>query len=298
MSAINSTHLYNELAYNFDIMEKAIAEGHAKDIDIGFIEIFANDLQELSKITFDKSKIHGLTTRLNVAADRICEATSSVFSDVDPRSQRPLVGIKQPVSVLAKELNEGLTKTGLERLDPFFTMRRIAGEGHCLFRAVAVGVLDYLEKVPNPLKDEFLTKLREQVARFEDESLTALYEDIQLVGQLPKEEAFKASDRLVAFLRQLACCYNRNSKNEVLQGLISEDYLQEMSSMQKCQHGGEPELVALQNVLGLDLRVVDTAVIAKGEQTAKSYLEAKKEETVFLLLSPIHYDILYDKSTL
>lgn len=296
MASINSNDLYVSLMRNFADMEKTIADGRAQDIDLGFIEIFIQDIKELEGAGFDKSKIHALSERLSSAADRICEATSFLQSTVKADAVRPLVGKEQRMSDLAKAMSAGDTKRGLEALDEHYTLKRVAGDGHCLFRAIAAGTLDYLNALPPPEQERFMQRLQATVDGLKDEKLSGLFRAIQVVRGISKEESLntkKTSELLVEFLRNLACAYNKNSSNEVLQGLISEKYLESMCDMAKKEHGGEPELIALRNTLGLDLRVVDAIAVGKGQVEAASYKENRQPHTVFLLYTPAHYDIAY-----
>ena len=145
--AINKKEFYDQLTYNLDIMEHTIISGRAHDISLGFIEIFADEIKELENAGFDKAKIHELSARLGADADRICTAIEHIFSPVNADAVRPLVGKSQTLASLAHELTPGFTKLGLEALDKHFSLKRVAGDGHCLFRAIAAGTLDYLEKL-------------------------------------------------------------------------------------------------------------------------------------------------------
>ena len=282
MSAINPAVSYQDLNLNLKDLEDTLQNRpHLVDRDYAcFIEILANDLQELQKTNFDNSKIHALTARLEQTADRIYAV---VFKD---NHSRPKIGPVQQISDVATQMSQGLTKSGLEELNPLFMLRRIAGDGHCLFRACAVGLLDYLSTLQSAQKHDYIVSLQKHSPD--------CIEEIKNLLLLPKEEAYQQSEVLVAYLRKLACSQMQKSDNEVLKAnILSEEYLKNMASMQKGEHGGEPELVALGQALELDLRVVDAIVIGKAQQTAASYLQAPAANTVFLLHTPMHYDILY-----
>ena len=144
-----------------------------------------------------------------------------------------------------------------------------------------------------------MAKLQTTVDSLQDEKLKALFNEIQEVRKMPKEDSLntrKSSDLLVEFLRNLACASMSKSTNEVLVALLSEEsYLTNMRDMKKMEHGGQPELIALQDTLGLDLRVVDAVVVGKKQATADSYLKDAQANTVYLLNTPAHYDIVYLK---
>lgn len=287
MSAINPTVSYQDLYKNLKDMEDTLQNRpHLVDRDYAcFIEILTTDLDDLRKTNFDKSKIHELTARLEQTADRIY---TLAFASPDSSPPRPPIGPVQPISDLSNELSPGLTKSGLEKLDTHFSLRRIKGDGHCLFRACVVGLLDYIATLQNDKKEKYITYLQQNSATCIDE--------IKAILLMPKGEAYLQSDTLVAYLRKLACSQMQKSDNEVLKAnILSEQYLKDMADMKKLEHGGEPELVALREALVLDLRVVDAVVIGKQQQTAESYLENPAANTVFLLHTPMHYDIVYPR---
>lgn len=284
MSAINPTISYQDLYKNLKDMEDTLQNRpNLVDRDYAcFVEILANDLHDLQKTNFDKTKIHELTARLEQTADRIY---AIAFANPDSSPPRPLIGPVQPIADVSSQMSLGLTKTGLEKLASHFTLKRIAGDGHCLFRACAVGLLDYINTLQDDQRQQYVANLQKSSADCIDE--------IKTIVLMPKEEAYLQSDILVAYLRKLACSQMQKSDNEVLKTIISDQYLKNMADMKKLEHGGEPEIVALREALALDLRIVDAVVVGKDQQTAESYLENPAANTVYLLHTPMHYDIVY-----
>ena len=283
MSITNINTFYSDLYKNIKDMEDTLKD-RPKTVDrdyCGFIQILNNDLNELRSSNFDKTKIGELSSKLELASDRVYELASLTFENVNANDVRPLVGRKKHISTIAKELKEGPEKNGLDKLHPFFKMRSIAGDGHCLFRAIGVGLIDYVNTSSKRDRTIFLSKISNI--------------DLRAFLQKPKKDAYKESDMLVAMLRRLAVDDMEDSTNEVLKEITTPEYLKEMSDMSKCAHGGEPELVAISNIFGLDFRVVDSIVVAKNQKLPQEYLEGKTNKTVFLLHTPIHYDILYPR---
>jgi len=294
MSAINNTdHIYNEITYNLDILEHSLKEG--KSIDIGFIEIFANDAEELKKADFDQKKFTKLSDRLNEVATRIYDTVgASALKSVNPDDLRPLVG----------EL-----KSTLEKFSSDLVMQPIAQDGHCLFRSVAAFVIDQIKKNPWEEQKKIYSHIAAQVEdlKSEDSELEPLYKEVlTLVSQVAEEKVTikealnnrKSSDLLVQFLRHLACAYNKKHGNEVFQTAATlegtkEDYLANMCDMQKATYGDAPELHALSQTLNLDLRVIDLTQLGKGTITLDSHFVDQKPNTCYLLLQPGHYDMAF-----
>ncbi len=298
MGIINTNEsLYRDIDYNFKIIESTLQEG--KKIDLYFIEIFANDIQELRAKGFDQGRVSNLTKRLEGIANRICDATTSLR----PVEHNPLVGdMKQDLTQLARQKDPGFVKEGLNQLNPHFEMKRIYGDGHCLFRAFATGTLDYLKDLPQEKKNEFLTQLDTTVANFNDPDLSSHYNS-KIRGMLSRGQNLneQESNEMVAFLRLLACTYNRTNKNETFSAFLTaertnkDEYLKNMTDMTKGVYGAEPELIALQKTLNINFRVIDTLVVGKKEAEPASYLNHAPPNTIFLLYTPLHYDVAYPK---
>ena len=245
---IMSPITYDEIVHNFGIMEETITKGRGYAIDLGFIEIFEKAINDLQKADYDKDKLKTLKARL--AANENAIKTSSP------------VGKIVSLSDFHSKLDEGYTKTGLEMLEPHFNFRKIAGDGHCFFRAIAQGIID--------LGDEEKRNLFEKV------------EADKLIRDAFNKET--ATYTLVRFMRELAC--------KQMQGSQDKAYLQKMRDD---AYGGEAEWYALTQALDLDIRIVDAHVVAKKQQTPESYLEGSSNKTIFLLLTPDHYDLVYPK---
>ncbi len=150
-----------DIRYNLDILagKQHYPSGNrkleAKDITptaLEFLEIFAEDIQSLEKTSIDKSVTDGLNHSLASVAGRIYDAlegrviekkSPSLFKDV----QVPLVA-KEPLSPseLASHYENGKVKNGLNKLPQDYKICRIKGDGHCLFRSIAMDVAMGCEK--------------------------------------------------------------------------------------------------------------------------------------------------------
>lgn len=301
-----------EINYNLSILEKTLDSPRAKDLDLGFIEIFANDIQALQTCNFDKKEIKEVSYRLHTIASRIYNISGkSLLGSVDPDAHRSLVGKEKPLCELAGEFSPGYIKSGLDALSPHFMLTPIAGDGHCLFRSIAAATLRWLQHAPHCDQDRFFNHLDEQVRALSQASpsLAQQYRKIQkLIRDLSEKRVMvdevlsqrSTSDTLVQFLRTLATSYNMQHGNEVfeeeckLEAGSKERYGIDMVDMAKAQLGGEPELMALRKALGCAIVVVDALQIGKKELTVQKTLDELKvsQPVIALLYRPGHYDLL------
>jgi hypothetical protein len=316
MSAIKPTSIdqsFIDLDLNLRDMETALKAG--KEIDIGFIQILSNDLEELRKAKYDMSKVTQASQRLSQSANRIYEIAENEFlKPANPDQARPLVGKEQAMSELVKEYKHspGDVKKGLEILSSAFTMKPIAGDSHCLFRSVAVGTLDYLTNASPQEKRTFFATLKQSVDDLQalDPKLLDQYSQVnKLIEEIAKKKktlenvtkSAQTSDLLVEFLRRLSTAYNQKHGDEVFNseaGLYpggKEKYLADMRDMQKKLYGGQPELYALEKTLGFTYLAIDVAEVGKGTMKAETYVKEAQNDpkTVCLLRRPIHYDVAY-----
>lgn len=307
MSAINnSTHLYNEIQYNLDIMQASLNDG--KSIDFGFIEIFASDIKELESAKFEQKQLTKLNGRLNELASRIYDKVGeSLLKPVNADEMRPLVGEKVNPQELAKSHSEGDVKKGLEALSTHFLLQPIAQDGHCLFRSTATLLIEQIRKSPSADQQALYAHVAAQVEELksEDKELEPLYQEVlQLAVLLAQDKktikealtSRDSSDLLVKFLRHLACAYNKKHGNEVFESAASiegskETYLTQMCDMQKAVWGDQPEINALSHTLGLEIRAIDLQQLGKGTIKLDAYLADAKASTVYVLLRPGHYDV-------
>lgn len=298
-----------EIAHNLEILEKSIKKGKAKKIDIGFIEIFANDIASLS------SPPKSLSGRLSKIATEICKVQKKPFFPPNPNdSIRPLIGKKTSLDALIKEHSEGFVKTGLETLSSHFSMTPIAGDGHCLFRSVAVGIFDFLRTASSKDQRNFFDRLGKTVDSLKKtnrwlekkyENMLKLVEKINSKKKTPEEilKDRQTSDCIVHFLRDLACTYNEAHGNEVFESEATVEagskkaYLHSIRDTRQATIGGEAEILALKKTLGIDLQVLDARAIGKGdaEVPALNRAEKNKPSPIYLLFRPGHYDIAFPK---
>jgi hypothetical protein len=116
----------------------------------------------------------------------------------------------------------------------------------------------------------------------------------------------KVSSSIVYCLRKLACEYNRSNRNDTLENMVAsesngysfEEYLRDLSDMDLALCGGNAELHALSQVLGLKIKVIDISVQNRPEIFANSFdseapaTHSLNTEGINLLFRPGHYDCL------
>lgn len=261
-----------------------------------------------------------LSQQIERAANKVLSkpSTTKDFSaSVSADSIRPLVGKPIELAELAKEYRKGNNqiKTGLEQLGPFFSMRRIAGDGHCLFRSTLVGLIHYLKQSPERDVTNFYHQLDKSVEELKDvcpeiekkytkglESIKAILSNKKSIEDVLNDRP--SSDLLVSLLRDLVCAYNFMNGDEVFDSETvvfsgnQENYLTTMMDMSKNELGGHPEILALNSILDIELIPVNVAAVTSNTETAESYLERAlqaKKIPIFLLFRPGHYDIAFPK---
>jgi hypothetical protein len=312
MAELDNVAQFREISYNLDIVEKTLKTGKA--VDIGFVEIFANDIAKLR----DKKLQNQLSTRLTVIAAKIYDVTEGQFFPSRlADTARPLVGKAVELKQIAAEYTDGKVKTRLEKLDSSFVMKPIAGDGHCLFRAVAVGILEFLQKNNASIRESFLSRIHAVVEKFKATNPTLeirFQEVLEILNDLSSktkslEEVLnnrQTSDILVSFLRELAVSYNEveggatfESEAIVEEG-SKEAYLRKMKDMRSDTPalGGEPELIALMRTLDIELINIDAASEIIDRTDPQNYLDRANKANklaLFLLHRPGHYDLAFAK---
>lgn len=310
-------HFYKEIDYNLSILENSLnrldqkiaqrqSEG-LESVDLGFIEIFNQDIEELRSKGFDPARIAKLHSKFEILAERM---TDIAFKVLDLQKRRgdieiPLMSDKMQLKDLAKEFSPCMTKTGLETLGEHYDLYRIRGEGHCLFRALAGSYL-HLYAMSSPGE-------RGQI----DDRLNQLQAELPLTGYIKKEDfitfcgiltsihergkdPFKqfetilknktTSDRLVEFFRKLAVAeaaqlaegqeyrqvLEQHAQVESFRTL--EAYFADMISMNKRTYGGELEVNACAKALGVTIKLHQPDRIGRYEQSRAQFREDSKME--------------------
>lgn len=308
MASIGGSPQFKEINYNLDIMKKSLDEGKA--VDIGFIEIFANDIAQIG----DRKLQSELSSRLMVLSAKIYDITErQLFPARSADAIRPLVGKETELKQVAAEYKNGQVKQRLEKLDATFIMRPIAGDGHCLFRAITVGILEFLQSSNAAVQKSFLEKIHSAVDRLKtaNPSLETKYKLVlELMNQLSSKKTTldavlnerQTSDTFVDFLRDLAATYNEVEGGEVFESVAvdaegsKEAYLLAMRDMQSETPGlgGEPELIALMRTLDIELIEINIASVSVDTTDPQSYIDkanASGKLALFLLYRPGHYDL-------
>lgn len=220
-----------------------------------------------------------------------------------------LFGDRSNISELAQYFKDGPVFNGLLMLDNDYKYHEIPGDGHCLFRSIAAGIALGLSQGEH----ETWIQLQEQIDTTLDmvgasEDLKKSYEyfkkNINKLFSLPKPTSVEklmrdqdASDRMVKFLRLLACEYNAVSKDKIadfVPGKSVDKYLKDMKRMSKPQMGGHIEIQALVESLGLEITLLDVDGMGKGGSTDQQHYKHKGYNTsvgLHLLYTPLHYNL-------
>ena len=209
---------------------------------------------------------------------------------------------------------------GLQILhDGGYRVRRVRGNGQCLFSSIATLLLT----------EERLTALRSQLPNLKDR---ALYGDLdplslidtclQMLHDGVSVEALlqnpQTNDRWVNFLRTIATNWLHKeiiqnpecqvqlaqAAREAIPELRQNDndrevcqiYLRRMASMTEPCYGGEPEIFALKSILGIDIHSIDVKTL--GSLTSQAAVDSSLPQIadlsdIWLLYHGSHFDPLY-----
>lgn len=298
-----------ELSLNFSIMKETIEAGKGDQIDAAFLEIFANDLQEIE----DKKAKAQFSSELQGLANRIYEAKEKVFFKPQDGNEKPFFGERMSLKTLADTYTPGAVKTGLEAYADSFDMRPIKGDGHCFFRAVAATVITTVFHINEKMCSAYIKRIKGVVDSLDSSELQAQFIKFQEIllavskRQMSVDQAIndqKNSDQLVLFLRKLACEYNKKHENEVFDSIIEagdhkkEEYLRDMADMSKARYANHAEVFAIAQALGINIRVLHTQAAGKGDELFPDHLHFTShegEEDLFLIHRPGHFDLAIKK---
>ena len=294
MSKIKPNQLRREIEYNLSIMEKSLKQGIK--VDSGFLAIFQNDIEAIGNHAFAAT----LNERLQKDAEKLYKVASNTLNI--PYTPRQLVS-SAPISAdkIAVHADSAEDK-GLKLLfDNGIGVRKIAGDGHCLFRAIATQSLLTAEKTKSP---STLLRLAEKVIS-SPEYAPVIQATAKEVAALLKHAHFDilndahSSDLLVQFLRMITTHGLQKNNTPTIEAMIqaggdtTESYLAKMADMSERSMGGQAEIIELEKELETPLRILSLDLLGQGSEK----LPPKEEHILgntFLLFTagpPGHYDL-------
>jgi hypothetical protein len=231
----------------------------------------------------------------------------------------PLVGqIDDPLSLPSQEGTS--VHKGLQTLhDGGYHVRRVRGNGHCLFSSIAAHLitkerLAHLRELTEVLRLEQLlgsidplSPIRELEQKLDSgSSVETLLQNEQnytacvvylrtIATNWWRKEISANEERLVSLAhaaREAMPDLRRNSNDKQ----VCETYLRRMVSMTDCRYGGEPEIFALKNILGINICTIDLKDL--GEASSKQALDRilpgeKDHAAIWLVYRGSHFDPLY-----
>lgn len=326
-----------DIALNIKDLADTVASN--KHIDNEFFDILQQDIDHLRSaytkrdISPDShvwSELYRMNIRLQeVAAKRYGWASAShaapssslaayTSSSLDD-GFIPLVGkIDDPLSLLSEEGTP--VSKGLQILhDGGYRVRRVRGNGHCLFSSIASHLvtkerLAHVRELVGHLRSEGLLGAIDPlpyIREFEQKlasgvSVETLLQNEQnyaasvvllrtIAANWWRKEIAKNEERLVALAhdaREAMPDLRSNSDNKQ----VCETYLRRMVSMTECRYGGQPEIFALKNILGIDIRAVDLKDL--GTESSKRAVDTilptdGDRPGIWLVYHGSHFDPLY-----
>lgn len=225
------------------------------------------------------------------------------FEDV----QRSLMGSAVTPKVLAADHERKFMKLGLEAIEGQFKIYPIKGDGHCLFRSIAAGILLQFKQNGPGASEELFENIRKALSANQRLDMAADIAKMKsIVQNLYSEEAPASvemimqdkdfSNEMVRILRRLACVYNRENMTDTLlaeieaSGLTAGQYFKAMEDMDSKSMGGEPEIVALSQCFKKDIKSIDVEAIGRGDLSPDEF-EGQNASDLFVLFRGEHFDL-------
>lgn len=313
MNTVNYSHFADEVQYNLDIMKETIASGKGSDIDPGFLAIFRADIATLRKSSIAKNRVRVLSKQLQNSGAKLKKIWNKEIKTKEIKQPAPIefFAAYTPTEVektLSTSARTDAVAAGYNTLAQSgqYLVRKIPGDGHCLFTSVAA--IDLYSAQRMGMEPKLLTTAK-RIA--EDETLdnellktaATMVADL-LSRQVSDNEAFDpkailadvpSRTHIIQFLRSLACHELRqDTTNETLDqylaanGTTRHAHLASMEDIRRRAHGDEPELHAMRHALDLELPVIDLQTLGIEQTTLPENHEQGK---LWLLFRPGHYDV-------
>lgn len=221
--------------------------------------VLGNDIVELRRLFPRDARIEALDTRLAIAAS------------MDAGPATPAVGNQTTLVNRARAQISDDVRRGIATLNTTYGTMPIKPDGHCLFRSVAVGLVGEIVHSTEAQRKAYMDNLQTKVPQ--DAQNQALFRDFCTVVTRACAENNTAvfndpnwADIPVAFLRMLACEHMR-ANPDAFSGFIEGSpsvYLARMKDMQQFAWGGETEIKALSNALGIGIEIVNLQQVGRG----------------------------------
>jgi len=328
---------YKDLTLNVQDLLSSVSSG--ADIDPEFLRILQKDIDtlrhvyEIRKVSHQSSEwadlgkenghLQEVAVRMKDLASKAGVGGSSTVSrasspSFDEDEVFPLIGkIDDPLH-LPCDYDHPAYK-GLQILhDEKYAVRRVKGNGHCLFSSMAAHLITEARlsslqtKLPLMKAQGWLGDI--DPSGIIGDALRKIKEGASVESILQKDDVYK---EWIVFLRTLATKWWEkqlgqeerrehlaHAAREVLPALKENEndkevcmtYLRSMASMDEHKYGGEPEIFALQNILGINIHTIDAANLGKaGSQAEIDAILPKFADLseIWLLYRSSHFDALY-----
>ncbi len=224
----------------------------------------------------------------------------------------PLLGPVISLEERANAFTSPFLQSGYRKLNTQLKMRIVRGDGHCLFRSVLTFMLEKLLQDTPVARQRKMARLERIVTNYHKPTLTEKFRFFKsaVENAVTRGRSFdtivseqSTSDRLVSFLRELVCEYNRVSGNDVFHSHVTTTgktlnaYLADMMNMRMAVDGDQPETLALSKLFNINICVVDVNSHGRrpiGNHTMQSFVHFSAHPGMmecYLLLRPGHYDL-------
>lgn len=250
-----AARLANDLQHNLDMANETMKKGGK--IDLGFVEIFARDLNSIKEKNASSQEIDKLSIAIGNIASQIIsdvekteketakkardeaqakeeaekqEAVAASIAHAQKTKEQPLVGPMQALRKYAGTYpdQESSIVEGYKKLNPDYYVRPLKADGHCAFRGIGLQMIENYAHMNAGQRRRFLSKLYDEVSSGSEE-LQHLYNQLRKAlshvgsGDITAHAVMnnpQNSAVIIHFLRRLACEYNSSRPSEALDAEI------------------------------------------------------------------------------
>lgn len=200
-----------------------------------------------------------------------------------------------------------------------YNYRPISGDGHCMFRSIAAGIILEILNRKEDIIDQFYQQVADIIKTLPEsaELLSAMQRFKDILYPLKAEHAPRmleeiirskaSSDDLVKFLRILACNYSAAhlqdfmaDKGEDYSVKTQEEYFRDMKNMSLGEFGTNLELHALAMALNVQIQLLHVDDMVGYDLKGPNYLFKPNNPFLKLVLlyrtKPKHYDLVIRRS--
>lgn len=263
-----------DLGMNLALFQQSVKEGKLNSADIDSLsKFFDTDLETVRDLKEIKASSYAIK-QIDEFKAALKEVTTS-FIDLEPQSLEDRIHSKKPVlnrdagNAAAVDARNEL-RQGATNLNAKYDICPIKGDGHCLFRSIAAGLMYNLSSLSAEERKLYWVALSEKIPDGKEDLLDLFEKFRRMVNDAITNKSTTAfnvepdASIPVEFLRKMACEFMRNNP-DMMDFIVEGErpgYLYKMATTPAW--GGQPEIAALANMLGIRIRTVNLQLAGRG----------------------------------